>query len=159
MCKTQMSCIPTNSRDIMVPVRRRDKNSGELTCGHITVEEHTRCGCRCTLMAKHCSSIQVCGSLSPSDTGITKFYIEDRLLEFIGAVSRDEVKLNTTSALANYTTETYDANMCKCLCMDKKLMPKCVAEGKKWVEDDCSCVCREVKNCSNGEIWDNVKCR
>ncbi len=53
--------------------------------------------------------------------------------------------------------QTYDPSRCSCQCRDRLAEANCLASGKKWNHETCSCHCPENawQSCSTGFMYDS----
>ncbi|KAH0951066.1 hypothetical protein HN011_000876 [Eciton burchellii] len=110
-CPNSKSCFPvkTNAKNIIV--RRTSYNSSQ--CYRVSVEEHIKCKCICSVMEHHCSNYHI--------------YSEDNCAcECMNRAECDESR-----------QMVWDEKMCKCMC--NKPTEIC-ASGLEWLPSRCRCV-------------------
>ncbi|KAL3267113.1 hypothetical protein HHI36_011253 [Cryptolaemus montrouzieri] len=128
-----------------------------------------------------CTRIERCGgccshhllSCQPTDSQPVSFsvmktqYVGGKKLKFVG---KEIVVLEKhTKCKCDCKVKAEDCNRfqqykkseCRCSCINTDEEKKCYSKNqtKLWDPELCSCICREVKQCSTGTEFDPIECR
>ncbi|XP_078048466.1 uncharacterized protein LOC144475920 [Augochlora pura] len=117
-CDSKVSCIPTQTATRQVPIMAVSHGMyGDDFCYNVTIEEHTKCKCLCTIMEHNCNKDQT--------------YDEENCSCECNANKVDRRKCE------KQTNMMWDDENCVCRC--NKLTEQCTS-GFYWVPSMCRCM-------------------
>ncbi|PSN42629.1 hypothetical protein C0J52_08680 [Blattella germanica] len=114
MCGGNLACVPVETREVRIGVRKHKVGESVSTCGEVVIEEHVRCKCKCEVMPSDCNEHQ----------------------KYTGSGCMCSCMNMKEKERCENEAKLWDQKQCKCNCRTEE---KC-STGLTWVPEYCKCM-------------------